>query len=373
MKILMLSGDFNAETLKAGPITYARMTVPARALARQGHEVLLTPHFSLNYRTGEIAGSSIEEPHKRITGFDVVIAKQMMRLHHPHIIEACRNSGQQFWMDVDDWYFGIDTRNAAYEAIQKRSNPKTNVENLRKAFAASTGLICSTPYLRDRMLRINRNSVVARNAVEPDDWPEPKPLQKDMRVGWVAGLRHRSGDLETLKGVIEPFLKKHDATFVHVGYMPGKDEYGVEDLVNLDGCQYEVYNAIRRQLYSELAFEPFNVGIVPLSYQPFNEAKSNLKGLEYAMAGRPFIAAQTHEYQYLAACGVGRTAKRPQHWIRQLETLLDPDLREFEAEQNRAMAIQEFHIDRRIHEWVNALDPESVYSQTSDVSSDGPS
>lgn len=361
MKILFLSGDFNAATLKAGPITYVRATLPGRALAQKQHQVLVTPHFSINAITGEIAGMPVDQPDRRITDFDVVICKQMMRLHHPSIIEAARNAGQQVWMDVDDWYFGLDTRNAAHDAIQKKANPLTNVDNLRKAFAACTGLICSTPYLRDRMLRINQNSVVARNAIDPDDWPEPYPVTDRMVIGWTAGLRFRSGDLETLKGVLEPFLKKHDAKFVHVGYYPGRDTFGVENLLNLEDCDYEVFHAIRREIYYK-AFEPFNVGIVPLSYQPFNEAKSNLKGLEYAMAGRPFIAAQTHEYQYLAACGVGRTAKRPQNWIRHLETLLDPELRQFEAERNRAMAIQEFHIDRRVHEWIAALEPSSVYS-----------
>jgi hypothetical protein len=40
-----------------------------------------------------------------------------------------------------------------------------------------------------------------------------------------------------------------------------------------------------------------HVGLVPLTRGPFNEAKSYLKGLEYAAAGIPFIATPTEEYQ----------------------------------------------------------------------------
>lgn len=355
MKILMLSGDFQPDTLDAGPVTYVRMTVPGRELARRGHSVLVTPQFSINAQTGEIAGIPVEGG-DRITGFDVVVAKQTMRLHHPKVIERARAFGQQVWMDVDDWYFGLDTRNVAYDAIQKKNNPKTNVENLRKAFAAATGLICSTRYLAERMSRINRNTVVCRNAVDLGDWPDPVWPGDEMSIGWVASLRHRSGDLETLKGVLEPFMRDHNASLVHVGYHPKRDWFGIENILDLEGLDYAVWTAVRRSAYASEAFKPFNVGIVPLSYQPFNESKSYLKGLEYAMAGRPFVAAATGEYQYLQACGVGRVAKRPSHWLRHLKALTDPELRREEAKHHHKVASEEFAIERRVQEWSTAFE-----------------
>lgn len=370
----MLSGDYNRKTLAAGPITYVRMTIVARAMARLGHEVLVTPHFSINKATGEIAGYDVHDTARKnlITGFDVVVGKQLMRLHHSSVIERARACGQQVWMDVDDWYFGIDVRNVAWAAIQKKSNPKANVENLRQAFASATGLLCSTPYLAHRMAKTNQHSVYCRNSVDIRDWPDPKPLEgQEMRAGWIAGLKYRSGDLETLKGIIEPFLLKHNGTFVHVGYIPNEDKFGVEDLINLDGVNFEVFSAVNRAQFAEFAFDPFNLGLVPLSYTPFNESKSNLKGLEYSMAGKPFIAAATREYQYLAACGIGRVAKRPHNWLRHLETLLDPELRQEEGLRNYELTVQEFDIDKRVHEWVSAFEGKPMYSVASDVSSKG--
>ena len=43
-----------------------------------------------------------------------------------------------------------------------------------------------------------------------------------------------------------------------------------------------------------------DTGIVPLQRSRFNEAKSNLKGLEYAALGVPFVASPTAEYERLA-------------------------------------------------------------------------
>jgi hypothetical protein len=103
-------------------------------------------------------------------------------------------------------------------------------------------------------------------------------------------------------------------------------------------------------------FMPIDIGIVTLTNNPFNEAKSNLKGLEYAMSGIPFVASDTQEYRDLAELGCGRIAKKPRDWIRHLEELLDPDVRRAEAEKNFNIAVENFGLFKMKYKWSEAIE-----------------
>ena len=108
--------------------------------------------------------------------------------------------------------------------------------------------------------------------------------------------------------------------------------------------------------YQQL-FQWFDIGLVPLSDIPFNHAKSCIKGLEYASAGIPFVAAATPEYEYLASTGVGRVARTPEDWVRNLTELLDYRTRKREAAENRRI-VQELHsIQAREPEWQALFSP----------------
>ena len=99
----------------------------------------------------------------------------------------------------------------------------------------------------------------------------------------------------------------------------------------------------------------FHVGLIPLTRKPFNEAKSNLKGLEYAAAGIPFIATPTEEYRVLHASGVGRLAESEDEWVDHARELLDVDVRREEAERQRAIVERDWAMHVRGPEWDTAL------------------
>jgi hypothetical protein len=72
-----------------------------------------------------------------------------------------------------------------------------------------------------------------------------------------------------------------------------------------------------------------DIGIVPLNKTPFNMAKSDIKGLEYAASGIPFIAQDLDSYVNLyKTLGVGVIAKSPIDWIKSIKRLCDPKVRE---------------------------------------------
>ena len=98
-----------------------------------------------------------------------------------------------------------------------------------------------------------------------------------------------------------------------------------------------------------------HVGLVPLTRSPFNEAKSYLKGLEYAAAGIPFIATPTEEYRLLHRAGVGRLAETPDEWRDHATQLLDPAVRVAEAERQRAIVREQFDISGMGEQWATAI------------------
>jgi glycosyltransferase involved in cell wall biosynthesis len=95
----------------------------------------------------------------------------------------------------------------------------------------------------------------------------------------------------------------------------------------------------------------FDIGIVPLNDIPFNYAKSNIKGLEYAAANIPFVASDVPEYRHLHEDGVGHIARTPEEWVNQLEHLLTYQNRRLEAARSYQTVVDKWSIEARAKDW----------------------
>ena len=157
-----------------------------------------------------------------------------------------------------------------------------------------------------------------------------------MSAKWFFYLRDKMQiilrNIEELKGWLGPFLEKHDLKFHHAGMLADKPK----DLANIAGFdpeRLEETTGTNVWNYGNILL-PIDIGIVPLTANNFNESKSSLKGVEYAMTGIPFVAGNTFEYRKMAEEGAGFVAKKPADWIRHLERLIDPDFRKETAKKN---------------------------------------
>jgi hypothetical protein len=127
------------------------------------------------------------------------------------------------------------------------------------------------------------------------------------------------------------------------------------DALNIDHNSMTGFTGARPQYYGNV-FMPIDIGIVPLHPSPFNEAKSNLKGLEYSLSGIPFIASSTQEYRDLNDKGVGRVAKTSKEWLKNLKQLLDPEVREKERQENYRIVIENYNIFKIKYKWSEAIE-----------------
>lgn len=136
----------------------------------------------------------------------------------------------------------------------------------------------------------------------------------------------------------------------HADKVPGMDN--VPSLADIVGIPPERYTHSPLQPldhYHEMF--SFDIGLVPLNDIPFNRAKSNLKGLEYACSGIPFVAQGLQEYEALAASGVGRVAYTADDWRRHVTDLLDWSTRKREARENQRIVAEQWSIMARESEW----------------------
>jgi glycosyltransferase involved in cell wall biosynthesis len=276
--------------------------------------------------------------------FDVnpVVLQRWMLHDLPGDIKVARSNGQLVANDVDDWFFGIATQNLASRSLN--SDPRSNLGHYRNVLATSSFVIASTPYLAQRLSKFLPDIRLVRNHVDldqPDRWPQT--VQRDRPVlGWAGAVPWRSGDLETLRGIVPGLCDRLGVPFHHSGHMDNGEWPTAYEVLGFDKLDAR-HTATPMAPIAEWPrqFAAFDVGIVPLSDRPFNEAKSAIKGLEYIAAGKPFVAAATSEYRWLAERGIGRVARRPREWARHLEALLTMTAaeRQAEADLNRQRVI----------------------------------
>ena len=99
-----------------------------------------------------------------------------------------------------------------------------------------------------------------------------------------------------------------------------------------------------------------DVGLVPLASNVFNEAKSALKGMEYAACGIPCLATPTGEYRRFVQEGeTGFLCKSPREFVQRLDMLYaDRKLAERLGRQARKN-VRQFAIDRTVTDWEDWL------------------
>jgi hypothetical protein len=279
----------------------------------------------------------------------IVVVQRWMHKDAPAAIRAAIGAGQVVIQDVDDWFWGLHKANQAYRITDPRTNPTVNREHYRRAVLASTLTTCSTEFLAKRIReRIGARTVVLRNALDlPMFGPaEYRDVSEGLVVGWVGALAWRSGDLETLRGVLGPFLEGCDGSFVHHG-VSAKDRVTAGELAGVPAARWgPSQGMLPPERYPEL-LDGFDIGLVPLSAHEFNRAKSGIKGLEMGASGIPFVAARTPEYERL---GFGLLASTPGEWRDALERLRDPVERLMQRELGLTVA-RSHAIQVRWREW----------------------
>jgi len=261
----------------------------------------------------------------------VIVMQRYMDVGFAGIVRRAQAQGQRVINDVDDWFWGLHKDNAARSSVDPKLSPDRNIEHYKLTLLASDLVIVSTPYLAERLQEFGDVPVVVvRNGVDVKQYPEHRHRPAPPVIGWAGSTAHRSGDLTILR---KPYAELATARFHHTGH---HDLYpSFAEQVGISPGRLTTLPMLAPHEYPYGM--PFDIGVVPLVDIAFNHAKSNIKGLEYAAAGIPFVASPLPEYVELAEeHGIGRLAKTPKDWVRHLRALEDYETRAAEAKRQRS-------------------------------------
>lgn len=341
-----ISGDWaTTDPPEPNGCTWYRMVLPAREVKDHGWDIGVgQPRVSEEY------GIGLAHEDGMLTGWDVSVFKLLMHRSVPNLFRLMQQRGERVIVDVDDFHFGLHEENVAYRATSPHQNPTINRAHYETSLRVADTVTVSTDFLADFYVRRCRDVRVVRNALDVERFT-PVTQPEIPVFGWVGGTMWRSGDIELLSAWLSGFVRDHSVPVYHGGHIPGDGHHfgaraGLRRVATAPMCLVKDYPRL---------LEPLSVGLVPLVRNDFNEAKSYLKGLEYAAAGIPFIATPTREYRILAAAGVGRLAETPDEWRDHATELLDPQVRREEAERQRSIVEEQFHIRERGREWTTVL------------------
>lgn len=359
-----------------------RMDEPARVLADQGADVHLTR--DLTFRVARDRGGNpiclTREPDT-----DVVVLQRPLHRAKLDLVDLLQRAGVAVVVELDDDFGAVPPSNVAHldahrEWMTTRQWSETvggplPVERatgpdgrrwarapgvlapssdlwLRRACKAADLVTCTTPALAERYAPHGRVAVLP-NLVPERYLSIEAPPHDGTVVGWGGSVATHVGDLESTGGGVARAVAESGARFhvIGTGVRVAK-ALGLADEPTATGwVELEAWPA---------ALAALDVGIVPLASGRFSDAKSWLKGLEYASVGVPFVASPTPDYVRLNAQGAGVLASHPAEWERGVRALVESeDLRADLAGLGREAASRltyEQHGERWLDAWASALE-----------------
>ena len=248
--------------------------------------------------------------------------------------------------ELDDLKTQMSAKNphqkTMYKDIKKR---------LRKALSFCNRMVVSTEPLKDAYGKMIDDIVVVPNYLERTRWTGLVSERRQggkPRVGW-AGAQQHHGDLEILRDVVREL--GDEVKWIFFGMCPKELQPFVSEFH--PGVPFDQYPAKLASLNLDLA-------LAPLEHNKFNEAKSNLRLLEYGIMGWPVVSTDIYPYQNAPVHNVCNNARA---WIDAIrERVNDLDAAESEGDSLRRWVMQEWILEDHVESWLEALTPASRVS-----------
>lgn len=232
------------------------------------------------------------------------------------------------------------------------SNPKSHTmyrdvaERLRRALGFCDCMIVSTEPLKAAYADLIEDIVVVPNRLERSRWgglQSQRRVGAKPRVGW-AGAQQHHGDLALMREVVD--ATADEVEWVFLGMCPPELRPHVAEFH--EGVAFDRYPERLASLNLDLA-------VAPLEINRFNEAKSNLRLLEYGIMGWPVVCTDIEPYRAHGA-PVTRVTNDPAAWIEAIRGHAhDLDAAEQAGNRLRQWVLRHWMLEDHLDEWLHAL------------------
>lgn len=317
----------------------------ARVLQAQGHDIVVKLPAEreglggfIDEATGRLVDVTVPED------ADVIVLQRLTLREMSEAVPLIRRKGVAVVVDMDDDLSSIHPRHTAHHKYQPGSGGKHSWKNAELACREATLVTTSTPALQGVYAPHGRG-VVLRNCV-PGTYLDIPRVDSDV-IGWAGSVHSHPDDLREV-GTAVRRLVSQGHRFRIVG-----PPYGVTKELDLDAMPDVTGNVSFDDWPSAVA--GLGIGIAPLADSIFNQAKSELKILEYSATGVPWVASPRAEYAaFHQRTGAGLLAAKPQHWFARLRELAtNPALRAEMSEAGRAAAATQT-VEANAWRWMDA-------------------
>lgn len=284
-----------------------------------------------------------------------------------HAMTMRKELGVRIVAEVDDNYVCDPKLN-----VFLRSNLWDETKQLEhmKALASMDGIIVTTDRLRDIYFRALASEFgkryvppifVCGNHLFADDWPERVERDGPLRVGWMGSPAHIT-DVDLAWPAMMHARNAGCETHM-IGYNPADpDDFAIESeraLYKTRQWAKAITHHVRwRQMDGTRRIAlPLDIGLAPLQHNHFTLGKSDIKAVEYAIAGAAPVLSNTPVYSRTWVHGeTCLLASSPQQMLDCVDLLIrKPSLRERIVEAAQQYVREERDITSYADDWREAI------------------
>jgi len=220
-------------------------------------------------------------------------------------------------------------------------------QRIKQALAVCDRFVVSTEPMARAYGKMCDDVVVVPNRLEKSRWLGLTGGRRQggkPRVGWAGAIGHL-GDLGIIAQVVEATAKEVD--WIFFGMCP--------DALRPFVTEFHPWVALH-EYAARLAALDLDLAVAPLEYHPFNEAKSNLRLLEYGVLGYPVLCTDILPYQ--GDLPVVRISNKHRDWVRAIRDLVaDRDACRQAGEKLRQAVLRDWMLEDHLDEWKRAWLP----------------
>ncbi|MEC4681095.1 MAG: glycosyltransferase, partial [Nitrospirota bacterium] len=265
------------------------------------------------------------------------------------LLKRARSNGTRLVHDLDDLLWKIPDGNKNKNLISP-----VLIERLFKLLELADCVTVSTKPLRVALEMKGIKAHVLPNCLIAHEWEQYRSQRKvgrRPRVGWAGQVGVHTGDLALLHEVMERLGEEVEWAFLGEQPLLPQKHY----------LHWESHSAVTLDKYPQaLASLNLDVALAPLAVNEFNEAKSDLRILQYGILGYPVVATDIYPHQ---SAPVTRVPNDPKAWVQAIrEHIYDCDASEKEGEGLRQWVLENRMMDKWLPQyqaaWVGEIPAE---------------
>jgi glycosyltransferase involved in cell wall biosynthesis/GT2 family glycosyltransferase len=254
--------------------------------------------------------------------------------------------GKPVVYEIDDLLTDLPMDNPSFG--WSRTRKKFILDVARRASAVTV----STAALKKYFSEYNDAVFLLPNYIDSDIWANQIPGKKraaPLRIGYAGTVTHKY-DLKIIANALALISEKYGSSvsFLFFGCH-------IEELRRIPNSTFIDHDKSYHNYSKVIARLNLDILLIPLADSEFNNAKSNIKWLEYASLGVPGIYSNVKPYsEYITSPSFGLlTDNTTEDWFKCICRLIEDDgLRETISFSARSEVLASHDISRHAHKWL---------------------